>query len=58
MRCKFCDERLRAQDYEWSEEQHEWVETGIHRDGTCVDIKGPDKALDPTGYDYLSDFEE
>lgn len=58
MRCKFCNERLRTQDYEWNEELQEFRETGVHSDGTCVDIRGPDKALDPSGYDYLDDFEE
>lgn len=58
MRCKYCDSRLRAGDYEWNQERGCWEETGIHRDGSCVDVLGPDKMLDVTGYDYLDDFEE
>ena len=65
MRCKFCNERLRQTDYEWDEELQEFMETGVHRD-VCLfrtdlslqNFKGPDAALDPSGYDYLSDFEE
>ena len=58
MRCKFCDTRLRKEEYEWDEERGEFVESGKHQDGACLDLLSVDARLDPTGYDYLSDFEE
>ena len=42
----------------WDEEHGEFTETGVHSDGSCVDILGPDHMLDVRGYDFLDDFEE
>lgn len=57
MRCKYCNERLRQQDYQFDTVLQDWVETGVHADGSCVDNKHVDNMLDPTGYDYLEDFD-
>ena len=58
MRCKYCNQRLQQNEYGWDEILGEFTELGVHSDGKCVDLLGVDRQLDPTGYDYLSDFEE